>query len=94
MERLEMIGVLKTGGSLVGSAAAVAVLLGFVVKLLQPRAGRVGASQAAGFSAAGSRFSHARNAPQVKPRRADGTARAKCVGVLRQAQGKLRSLPA
>ena len=31
---------------------------------------------------------------EVKPRRADGTARAKCVRALRQAQGKLRSLPA
>ncbi len=42
------------------------------------------------ISAAGSRFAHARKAPQVKPRWADGTARAKCVGVLRQAQDKLR----
>jgi hypothetical protein len=33
---------------------------------------------------------HAFYAPQVKPRRADGTARAKCVGALRQAQDKLR----
>jgi len=42
-----MIGALKTAAGLVGSAAAVAVLLGFVVKLLQRRPGRVAPSQAA-----------------------------------------------
>jgi len=37
--------------------------------------GRDPSQKALGISAAGSRFAHARKAPQVKPRRADGTAR-------------------
>ncbi len=42
-----MIGLLKTAASLVGSAAAVAVLLGLVVKALQSRASRATASESA-----------------------------------------------